>query len=180
MLWQVDIPLDVDIGPFVFHVTGQGVRCVPLISSISASTTSGALAILGQPFFRAHAVRFDRAHRQLSVAPLPPNVGTLCDACPATGSAAAGEGARADAADTHALLPPGSDLAEGSARFLRFGEVRWPRWAVSPELRHGAGPAANLSNLSSTPAAGAYPQWRRRVGDASPGSAHMSAWELVL
>ena len=60
------------MGPFEIIAKGVGKRCIPLFSAMDSQTNLGYLVILGMPFFREYAVRFDRPGRGMSVAKIPP------------------------------------------------------------------------------------------------------------
>ena len=58
----------------------QGVRCVPLWSATDSMTDKGPLLILGLPFLRAYATKFDRSTGGMSVAPLTYG-SAVCQGC---------------------------------------------------------------------------------------------------
>jgi len=65
------------------HRHVQGVACLPLFDTMDDQTQYGPLLILGMPFLRAYATRFDRTTGGMAVAQVP--AGTdLCNQCAST------------------------------------------------------------------------------------------------
>ena len=127
------------LGPFEIIAKGVGKRCIPLFSAMDSQTNLGYLVILGMPFFREYAVRFDRPGRGMSVAKIPPGSNT-CNACPAGSTAVQTSPAATQAAN--ALLP--SDPAHQEAVYseptlqsvyegMLVGRLRLPFWALQDE-----------------------------------------------
>jgi len=130
------------MGPFEIIAKGVGKRCIPLFSALDSPTSQGYLIILGMPFFREYAVRFDRPNRSMSVAKIPPGSST-CNTCPA-GSTAPSTAASSTATQAaNALLP--SDPAQQEDAYsaptlqsvyegMLAGRLRLPFWALQDEL----------------------------------------------
>ena len=84
---NVDIPTSkkAKVGEYEVYLPEytQGIRCVPLLSSIDETTMLGPMSILGMPFLRQYAVYFDRKTWAMSVAEIKKGSG-VCSRCGAT------------------------------------------------------------------------------------------------
>ena len=128
------------MGPFEIIAKGVGKRCIPLFSAMDSQTNLGYLVILGMPFFREYAVRFDRPGRGMSVAKIPKGSQT-CNMCP-KGSTAEEIQKVADNAmlpfpendPTDPLKDPQMEYSEPTLQDVYEGmmahRLRLPYWAV--------------------------------------------------
>ena len=134
------------VGPFIIRVGGlEGIRCVPLISGMQGTimTNEGELVILGMPFFREYAVRFDRPSFGIEVAKIPVDTSS-CDRCPARGADIRRTGLLSRDAAGGALQPAADDAVQsgGSGRGaagrdasvpMLMEHLRFPWWALPEE-----------------------------------------------
>lgn len=127
------------MGPFEIIAKGVGKRCIPLFSAMDSQTNLGYLVILGMPFFREYAVRFDRPGRGMSVAKIPPGSNT-CNACPAGSTATPPSASTAANTAANALLPadPAQDAypeptLQSVYEGMLAGRLRLPFWALQDE-----------------------------------------------
>lgn len=158
---------DRQLGPFRYFGRSPGKRCVPLIAAMrqsSSQTNLGYMVILGMPFFRRYAVKFDRDKGGMAIAEL--NEGS-CDKCPGqpTNDRGGDEGGKlskkvkgsqvqADLAlqpksnrdalfDASGADEPRTATTAGAAP-MQVEHLRFPWWAVSPADRAPSGEGLRL------------------------------------
>lgn len=82
---SLTLPKEIYMGAVDVDVPGQvqGVACLPLFDTMDEQTQHGPLLILGMPFLRAYATRFDRTTGGMAVAQVPAGA-DLCNQCAST------------------------------------------------------------------------------------------------
>lgn len=147
--------------------TFQSVGCVPLISSTEEVPTDiGPLLILGMPFLRQYAVKFERASGQMSFAHLTKEESKLCNGCGADLASAVTN----DMMNALGALQPTPDPADGYSSTLpatagdapaapagadtglvSLDHLRFPSFGVSAECAAAGRPSpASLTSLLPT------------------------------
>lgn len=141
--------------------------CLPLFMELNVYTDDGPLFILGMPFLRAYAVRFDLGKKTLGFAKMPLH-SKLCSSCSSThgvASAASVASLSAHGSDSlstlkggerHSLLPSEVTNMGGSMATpvgpvkINMRNIRLPWWAVhESEPREAAHPHPRRGLISA-------------------------------
>lgn len=113
--------------------------CVPAFVEMDAFTNQGPMIILGIPFLRAYAAKFDRSSKTIGLAELPMGAST-CTTCAHGGAASVVRNADLKgSAVAHELLPPRPMSSGGriSTPLMSMKNLRLPWWAARATAKPG-------------------------------------------